>query len=209
MQTDKNLRSELDEFVRTGWMDYVVRAGGWWDTPEGKLKQVRRNSIPAAYYSTRLQLEKELCRTNTLYRTLLLSEDFDLTVMLDQPYDFGLFWTNDISVAHSYRPRRCYQTEHIMPVAGIPCVVAVNDIQPTDIDWISSVGCRLTNPTLCEFRMRSGTKKIASSVRPAWRDDDTLLVTSTPPVDGIWPVPEGPGFIENFALLNKSDGLRR
>lgn len=207
MSVQAAVRTELDEFVRSGWMDYVLRADGWWYTPDGVLKSIRRSNAPIAFQETRLALLDDLLKSPTLYRTLLLAEDYDRAALLNVPYDFGRYWTNDRSVAHEYRPRRCYQTDHIMPELGIPYVVCVDDVAMDDIDWIATIGCRLTNPTLNEVRLKPGQLKIASSISRAWGFDDRTI-RSTPPVPGILPVAEGPGFIENLAALNVAEGKR-
>lgn len=201
------VRAELDDFVRSGWMDYVLRAEGWWYTDDGVLKSIRRSNAPIAFQETRRMLLNDLLQSPTLYRTLLLAEDFDHGALLNVLYDFGRYWTNDCSVAHEYRPRRCYQTDYIMPELGIPYVVRVDGVAMDDIDWIATIGCRLTNPTLNEVRLKPGQLKIASSISRAWGFADRT-VRSTPPVPGILPVAEGPGFIENLAALNVAERKR-
>ncbi|TLX17194.1 hypothetical protein [Rhizobium sp. MHM7A] len=182
-------------------MDYVLRADGWWYTGDGALKSIRRSNAPIAFQETRLLLRDDLLKSPTLYRSLLLAKDYDYAALLNVPYDFGRYWTNDCSVAHEYRPRRCYQTDHPMPETGIPYVVRIDDVAMDDVDWIATIGCRLTNPTLNEVRLKPGLSKIASSISRAWGFDDRT-VRSTPPVPGILPVAEGPGFLENFTALN-------
>jgi hypothetical protein len=207
MPVSAAIRAELHDFVHSGWMDYVVRAGGWWYTADGGLKSIRRNNVPIAFQETKLALLNDLVKSPTLYRSLLLAEDYDLSTLLNVPYDFGRYWTNDSSTAHQYRPRRRYQTAHPMPDVGIPYVVRVDDISIEDIDWVATIGCQLTNPTLNEVRLKPGLLKVASSITRAWGFADTR-VRSTPPVPGILPVAEGPGFIENFAALNLAEGYR-
>lgn len=202
---DAAIRVELNEFVRSGWMDYVLLAGGWWHTADGVLKSTRRNNMPIAFQETRLALLDDLMKSSTLYRTLLLTEDYDLSTLRTVPYEFGRYWTNDSSIAHEYRPRRCYQTDHPMPDVGIPYVVRLDDVSMSDIDWVATTGCRLTNPSLKEVRLRPRLLKGASSISRAWGFDD-MPVRSTPPVPGIFPVAEGPGFIENIAALNLVEG---
>lgn len=94
-----------------------------------------------------------------------------------------------------------------MPELGIPYVIRVDDVAMEGIDWIATIGCRLTNPTLSEVRLKPGILKIAFGISRAWGFDDRP-VCSTPPVPGILPVAEGPGFIENFAALNVAEGKR-
>jgi hypothetical protein len=203
MSIAASVRWELDEFIRSGWWDYVLRANGWWDN-NGVLKPIRRSNLPTAYQQTRLAAFDDLVASPVLYRTLLLAEDSDPNTLLNTPHHFGRYWTNDPCVAHEYRPRRCYQTDHSMPVVGIVYVVRVDSFVPEDIDWIATVGCRLTNPTLSEVRLKSGVVKTATSISKAWGFDDQL-VASTPPLAGIVPVAEGPGFIENLAALNSME----
>lgn len=199
------LRLELDEFIRSGWMDYVLRVGGWWDS-DGCLKPIRRGNLPEAYQHTRQAAFDDLLQSRTLYRTLLLPEDFDPGTMLGSAHYFGRYWTDEPGIAHEYRPRRCYQKDHSMPDTGVAYVVCVDTVVPEDIDWIATVGCRLTNPTLSEVRLKPEALKVASSISRAWGFGDQLIA-STPPVAGIEPVAEGPGFIENLAALNSVERL--
>ena len=199
------LRSELDEFIRSGWMGYVLQVGGWWES-DGRLKPIRKSNLHEAYYQTRQELLEGLVRSGTLYRTLLLPKDFDAGAMLSAPSYFGRYWTDNQSVAHEYKPRRCYQAEHPMPQKGIVYVVRVDTVVTADIDWIATVGCRLTNPILNEVRLKPGTLKMATSISRAWGFDEEL-VAATPSVVGITPMAEGPGFVENLAALSAADRL--
>lgn len=206
MTLPASVRLELDEFIRSGWMDYVLRVGGWWNS-DGCLKSIRRSNLPEAYQQTRQAAFGGLYRSRTLYRTLLLPEDFDPRTMLGSAHCFGRYWTDEPGIAHEYRPRRCYQDDHTMPEKGVAYVVCVDTFAPEDVDWIGTVGCRLTNPTLSEVRLKPGTVKVASSISRAWGFDDQLIA-STPAVTGIMPVAEGPGFIENLAALNSLERSR-
>jgi hypothetical protein len=206
MHVKSTLRTEFDSFVRTGWMAYVLQVGGWW-VDNGCLNPIRRNNLPEAYQQIRQVVFDDLLQSRTLYRTLLLPEDFDPGSMLSSARYFGRYWTDDPGVAHEYRPRRCYQTDHPMPDKGVVYVVCVKGVVPNDIDWIATVGCRLTNPTLSEVRLKPGTQVMATSISRAWGFDDQLIA-STPPCVGIAPVAEGPGFIENLAALNSAERLR-
>ncbi len=201
------IRLELDEFIRSGWMDYVLRVGGWWDS-DGCLKSIRRSNLPEAYQQTRQAVFDDLLKSRTLYRTLLLREDFDLRTMLGSARYFGRYWTDEAGIAHEYRPRRCYQNDHPMPEIGVAHVVCVETVAPEDIDWIATVGCRLTNPTLREVRLKPDTLKVASSISRAWGFDDQLIA-STPVVPGVMPVAEGPGFIKSLEALNSVERLRK
>jgi hypothetical protein len=206
MPTPAAFRDELDEFIHSGWMGYVLRREARWFNVDGVLKFVRRSNAPVAFQEVRLALHKDFLKSPALYRTLLLSEDFDHTTLMTGVHDFGRYWTSEVSVAHEYRPRRSYQRDHPMPEVGVPYVVRINDVKPDDVDWIATVGCQLTNPELNEVRLKPGMQKIATSISRAWGFDQA--VRSTPPVPGILPVPEGPGFIENFAALNGQKAQR-
>lgn len=202
-------RAEIDHFIATGWMDYVLARDSWWYTDDDKLKIVRRQNIATAYTLTRNRLHLNLTQGKFLYRALLLSDNFDLNSLRAGLQDFGLFWTCSRECAEQYIPRRCYQTRHPMPAQGFVHVVQIA-ASPDDIDWTATVGCHLSNPCLEEFRLLPGTlKQAVSAYRSNNSEQGSTLIQATQPVPGIMPIPEGPGFIENFKSLNAFERFYR
>jgi hypothetical protein len=212
---DPLIRSEINEFVRFGWMEHVLSRESWWDAQDGKLKIVRRQNIAVAYNAVRRQIHRELIEQRvSIYRALLLPVDFDVASLLDHEQDFGIFWTSCSETASFYKPRRNYQSKHPMPEEGLVRVVKVDAVGIEDVDWVATTGCRLSNPTLSEVRLVAGTKKQASNVFDSLcgthfdglGPSQPSLIRSTPPVAGIVPVPEGPGFLKNFRALCRAEG---
>jgi hypothetical protein len=210
------IRREIDEFARSGWMSHVLDSESWFDEPDGKLTVVRKQNVAAAYDIIRRQVYRNLIeRQAHLYRALLLPIHFDIDTLFQGEQDFGAFWTSCSEVASFYRPRRNYQTTHQMPEAGFARIIEIDAVEPEDVDWVATVGCRLGNPCLNEVRLVPGTKKRAVQVFTSLygsNDDDRkqsngpILIRATPPVRGIIPIPEGPGFLENFRMLCRAEG---
>jgi hypothetical protein len=203
------IRREIDEFARSGWMNHVLDCDSWFDDPDGKLTVVRKQNVAAAYAIIRRQLHRTLIeRRAHLYRALLLPIHFDIDTLFQGEQDFGVFWTSCGDTASYYRPRRNYQSKHQMPEAGFARVVEIDAVAPKDIDWVATVGCRLGNPPLSEVRLVPGTRKKALQVSTSCYGTDEVsdgsgpvLIQATPPVAGVIPIPEGPGFLVNFRML--------
>lgn len=202
------IRSEIDQFSASGWMRYVIECESWWTPKGGGLARVRRQTAAHAYSETRQALHEQFVKSPFLYRTLLLAAEFDRSSLTDSDQDYGRFWTSCPGVATDYIPRRCYQTKHPMPEVGTPWVVKIGPVSSENIDWIATVGCQLSNPGLSEVRLKPDVKMRAIQLFPTYDDDGLRLLRSTPPVAGIMPIPEGPGFPENFKLLNQAEGIR-
>ncbi len=215
MLDELTIRAEIDEFSRSGWMDHVLSADSYWIDPvSDRLRKIRRQNVAAAYRDVRLRLHADLTvRSARLYRTLLFPVDFDVSSLLGTEQDFGRFWTSEIDVALNYTPRRCYQSRHPMPAKGFGTVIVIDNARPDEISWVETVGCQLGNHGLSEVRLLPGTMKRATGTyatlhgQNARDDDSSRVICSKPPVPGIVPIPEGPGFLENFRKLCQADGI--
>jgi hypothetical protein len=203
------VRAALAEFASSGWMAHVMARDSWWTTPDGRLLPVRRQHAPDAFVETFIRTRQFIGDGITLYRTLLLADNFDVSTFMDRYHEFGLFWTSCLSTAMTFKPRRSYQTRHPMPVVGNRYVVEVENVSQEEIDLVATVGCRLANPVLDEVRLKPGIMKRARRVFLACDFDEDARWRSTPPVPGIAPLPEGPGFSENLRLLEEMEARLR
>ncbi len=201
--TPEELRQELTSFYTTGWSDYVLKAGGWWFEGD-KLKTLRRQNLPQAFNTLRLRICTEISSSNSLLRTLLLPDVATGEQLKGVRQDFGIFWTLDRGVAFDFKPRRCYQDHHPMPDKGEIFIVEISDIKNDDIDWVATVGCQITNPMLREIRLKPGILKAATHVFHV-SNPEGELTRSIPAHPYVKPVPEGPGFLDNFRALNQID----
>lgn len=192
------IRAQINQFFKSGWADYVLQADGRWFDANDKLRQVRRNNIHEAFYDTYEKAKAHLNMGGNLYRTLLLNDAAEAAKLATGLQDFGLFWTSCMDTAETFQPRRQYQTQHPMPEKGRAFVVKVSTVTQSDVDWIATVGCQLTNPMLSEFRLMPGTLFQADDV---YQSPQQSIIFSTPNQKEVAPVPEGPGFIENFRQL--------